>query len=131
MKNCWQRTPGTVTNLLDDLKKSRRRKVACLTMLHKTIHGESALEIPSYIKRCNCQLRSYHKDKFSELKPNTETYKKSFYCRTIKEWNSLPSNSIDIVKTPLFSKHVVHNNSRFARCRHLTTRIPFVFFFLI
>ena len=74
-----------------------RRKAARLTMLHKTIRGESALEIPSYVKRRNCQLRSYHKDKFIELKPNTEAYRNSFYCRTIQEWNSLPSNIIDMV----------------------------------
>ena len=88
VKNCWQRTPETVTNLLNDLdwpSLQSRRKVARLTMLHKRIHGESALEIPSYIKRRNfCQLRSYHKYKFIEVKPNTEPYRNSFYCRN---WN--------------------------------------------
>ena len=111
VKNCWQRTPGTVTNLLNDLdwpSLQSRRKVARLSMLHKTIHGESALEIPSYIKRRNCQLRSYHKDKFIELISNTEAYRNSFYCRTIKEWNSLPSNIIDIVKTPLFKQALLN-----------------------
>ena len=107
-KNCRQLTPETVTNLLNDLDWSSiqsRRKVARVTMLHKTIHGESALEIPSYIERHNlCQLRSYHKDKFFELKPNTEAYRNSFYSRTIKEWNPMPSNIIDIVKTPLFKQ---------------------------
>ena len=38
---------------------------------------------------------------FIELKPNTEAYRNLFYGRTIKEWNSLPSKIIDIVKTPL------------------------------
>lgn len=70
-------------------------------MLHKTTRGESALEITSYIKRCNSQLKSIHKDKFIELKPNTEAYRNLFYGRAIKEWNSLPSKIIDIVKTPL------------------------------
>ena len=56
VKNCWQRTPETVLNLLNDLdwpSLQSRKKVAPLTMLHKTVHGESALEIPSYIKRHN------------------------------------------------------------------------------
>ena len=70
-------------------------------MLHKTTQGKSALEITSYIKRCNSQLQSIHKDKFIELKPNTEAYRNLFYGRTIKEWNSLPSKIIGIVKTPL------------------------------
>lgn len=97
----------SVTNLLNDLVRpplQKRRKIARLTLLHKAIHGESALEIPSYIKRCNCPLRSYHKDKFIELRPNTEAYRNSFYCRTIKEWNSLPSNGLDIVKFPQFKE---------------------------
>ena len=109
VKNCWQRTPETVTNLLNDLdwpSLQSRRKVARLTLLHKPIHAESALEIPSYTKRHRnlCQLRSYHKDKFIELKPNTEAYRNSFYCRIIREWNSLPSDIIDIVKTLLFKQ---------------------------
>ena len=29
----------------------KRRKIARLTLLHKSIHGESALEMPSYIKK--------------------------------------------------------------------------------
>lgn len=104
VKNCWQRTPETVINLLNDLDLpflQSRRKIAHLTMLHKTTQGESASEIPSYIKRRNSQLQSIHKDKFIELKPNTEAYRNLFYGRTIKEWNSLPSKIIDIVKTPL------------------------------
>jgi len=69
---------------------------------HITIHGESALEIPCYIKRRNCQLQSFHKDKFIELTPNTECYRNSFYCRTIREWNALPNDVLDVKKHQLF-----------------------------
>ena len=56
VKNCWQRTPGTVSNLLNDLEwpsLQNRRESARLRLLHKAIHSESALEIPCYIKRRN------------------------------------------------------------------------------
>ena len=106
VKNCWQRTPGTVSNLLNDLdwpSLQNRRKSARLTLLHKAIHGESALEIPCYIKRRNCQqLRSFHKDRFIEITPNSESYRNSFYCRTIREWNALPNNVLDVEKSHLF-----------------------------
>jgi len=105
VKNCWQRTPGTVSNLLNDLEwpsLQNRRKSAHLTLLHKAIHGESGLEIPCYIKRRTCQLRSFHKDKFIELTPNIESYRNSFYCRTIREWNALPNDVLDIEKSQLF-----------------------------
>ena len=74
----WQQAPGTVTNLLNDLDwptLQNRRKSARLTLLHKAMHGESALEILWYTKERNCQLRSFHSDKFIELKPNTEAYR--------------------------------------------------------
>ena len=56
VKNCWQRTPQTVSNLRNDLEwpsLQNRRKSARLRLLHKAIHSESALEIPCYIKRRN------------------------------------------------------------------------------
>ena len=76
-------------------------------LFHKVIHGESGLEIPSYVKRCNCQQQSFHSDKFTELTPRTKAYRKSFYCRTIKEWNLLPSNIVDMVKNLLFQKALI------------------------
>ena len=45
---------------------------------------------------------------FSVLKPfadeDHEACRNSFYCRTIKEWNSLPSNVVNIEENPLFQK---------------------------
>ena len=76
-----------------------RKKIARLTLFHKAIQGESAIELPSYIKGCNRQLRAIHHNRFTELRPRTEAYRNSFYCRTIKEWNSLPNNVLDIEKT--------------------------------
>ena len=102
VKSRYQRTPGTVSNLLNDLdwpSLQNRRKSARLTLLHKAIHSESALEIPCYIKRRNCQLRSFHKDKFIELTPNKESYRNAFYCRTIREWNALPYDVLDVKKS--------------------------------
>ena len=105
VRNCWKREPGIVTNMLNDLdwpSLQTRRKHARLMMLHKTIHGESQMELPNYIKRKNRELRSYHKDKFIEMKPNTETYRNSFYCRKIKDWNSLSSSILEIQNSTTF-----------------------------
>ena len=84
VKNCWERTSGTVLNLLSDLdcpSLQDRSKIAPLTLFHEVIHGESALEFPSFIKRCNHQLRSSHNDRFIELRPKTEAYRNSFYWK--------------------------------------------------
>ena len=48
MTICWERTPGTVPNLLRIRLAilQDRRKIAHLTLFHKAVHGESALEFP-------------------------------------------------------------------------------------
>ena len=72
------------------------RKICLLPLENNTFtmkepfrSGKNQIQVGHVILKV-CQLRSYHKDKFIELKPNTEAYRNSFYCRTIKEWNSLP-----------------------------------------
>ena len=99
VKNCWDRTPGTVTNLLNDLDWPfllNRRQTARLTLFHKIIHDEVDIDLPDYIVKKNRSLRHYHQNKFIELQSNTEAYRNSFYCKTIRDWNSLPNNILDI-----------------------------------
>ena len=38
----------------------------------------------------------FPQNKLIELRPNTEAYRNSFYCRIIKEWNSLPTSVLGI-----------------------------------
>lgn len=49
---------------------------------------------------------SYNWDHIIEIKPNTETYKNSFYCRTIKDWNSLPNSVLGIDKLINFKEAI-------------------------
>lgn len=56
VRNCWKREPGIVTNKLNNLdwpSLQTRRKQVRLIMFHKTIHGESQMELPNKIKRKN------------------------------------------------------------------------------
>lgn len=53
IESLWEITPGTVTNLLNDLDwptLQHRRKIARHTLFHKAIHGESALEFQATSK---------------------------------------------------------------------------------
>ena len=108
MKICWERTPGTVTNLLSDLDWPSYKIEGKLLISHFFIRlsmvNQRWNSQLSYIKRHNRRLRLSHNDRFIELTTKTDTYRNSFYCRTIKEWNSLPSNVLDIEKNPLFQK---------------------------
>ena len=48
--------------------------------------------------------RNSSQNKFIELLPNTETYKNSYFCRTIKDWNALPSEIVNIKSADRFKE---------------------------
>jgi hypothetical protein len=61
----YSRDPGTVTTLLEQLELpplSTRRKIARFTLLHKAIHENVAIPIPSYIIK--------HNPTFLRMKPS-------------------------------------------------------------
>ena len=77
VKKCTQRTPGTVTSLLEGLKwpsLEQRRKQAGLTNLYKIVTGTPAVEIPNYFKQKECQTRNYHPLKFVNAGCRTDIY---------------------------------------------------------
>ena len=96
VKNCYTRKPGTVTNLLNELNwipLKVRRTISRLTLFHKAIHGDGGLAFPDYVMKCRRHLRNSSQNKFIELLSNTETY---YFCRTVKDWNALPSGIVNI-----------------------------------
>ena len=98
VKNCYTREPGTVTNLLNELNwipLKVRRTISRLTLFHKAIYGDGGLSFPDYVMKRGRHLRNSSHYKFFELLPNTETYKNSYFCRTAKDWNALPSEIVN------------------------------------
>ena len=98
VKRCYDRTPGTVTTILNELEwptLQQRRKEARLTMMYKTMNGQISMGLPPYLIPKERQTRQYHPKKFISIASNTNTYKNSFIVRTIADWNELPANVID------------------------------------
>ena len=98
VKRCYDRTPGTVTTILNELEwptLQQRRKEARLTMMYKTMNGQISMGLPPYLIPKERQTRQYHPKKFISIASNTNTYKNSFIVRTIADWNKLPANVID------------------------------------
>ena len=104
VKNCYTRKPGTVTNLLNELNwipLKVRRTISRLTLFHKAIHGHGGLAFPDYVMKCRRHLRNSSQSKFIELLSNTETY---YFCRTVKDWNTLPSEIVNITSADRLKK---------------------------
>lgn len=97
VKNCYTREPGTVTNLLNELNwipLEVGRTIARPTLFHKAIHSEDGLAFPNYLINRSRHLRN-SQNKFIELQPHTETYRNSFFFKTVKDWNALPNDFVE------------------------------------
>ena len=82
VKKCTQRTPGTVTSLLEGLKwpsLEQRRKQTGLTNLYQIVTGAPAVEIPNYFKQKERQTRNYHPLKFVMLVAGPTYMNKAFF----------------------------------------------------
>ena len=81
-----------------------RRTISRFTLFHKAIHGDGGLAFPDYVTKRRGHLRNSSQNKFIELLPNTETHKNSYFCRTVKDWNALPSEIVNIKSADRFKK---------------------------
>ena len=101
---------GSVTRALNHLQwpsLQHRRKVARLTLLHKALHSEAAVNIPLYIEhKPTMKTRRSHSLKFIPLHTRCDEYKYSFWPRTIQDWNNLLPEILDIIDTCTFSNMI-------------------------
>ena len=101
----YSREPGSVTSLLNELKLpalETRRKIKWLCLFHKALHKKIAINIPDYVEQQGRTTRQYHRSKFRNLQTSTNTYKYSFFPRTIKDWNTLPIRLLNIEDAEAF-----------------------------
>ena len=71
----------------------KRRQVARLTLMNKCVTNQAAIDIPCYVHhQSSLKTRASHPLKFIPPQPSCDTYKYSFWPRTIIDWNSLPSD---------------------------------------
>ena len=73
-----------------------RRKIKRLCLFQKAFNHQVAIQIPDYIKQQNRTTRQYHPRTFRNVQTSSNTYKYSFFPRTIKDWNNLPSTLLNM-----------------------------------
>ena len=99
VKGCYVRTPATVTKPLKELEWStlqQRRQMSRLTMMYKIVNDQSSpAQIPDYVQKKTRVTRSFHPKRFINLGSKSNTYKYSFFIKTVKEWNGLPDELIE------------------------------------
>ena len=89
------RTPGCVTKMLDDLEWEPlevRRRHDRLSMLYRMQHN--LVDIPANRYLSSSDSRTRGTVKFFQERISDTTYSNSFYPRTAREWNKLPSRVV-------------------------------------
>ncbi|KAI8490600.1 hypothetical protein Bbelb_318680 [Branchiostoma belcheri] len=90
--NDYQRT-SSVTQMLNDLQwplLSERRRKAHLTTFYKLTHNIIKIPTSNLLKPAQGRTRGSHQYKYQPIHARTDTYKYSFFPRTIPQWNALP-----------------------------------------
>jgi hypothetical protein len=93
--NYTDRTPGCVTNMTTSLgwqSLEQRRQNSRLCMLCKIQHNLIAINRDLYIRHNDSRTRGQH-HLFQE-RTNNETYRNSFFQRTVGDWNLLPASTV-------------------------------------
>jgi hypothetical protein len=62
--------------------------------MYKIINKQIAIDIPPEMMEQTRTLRRSHKHSFIQIQTRTNSYKYSFFPRTIIDWNSLPESVI-------------------------------------
>ena len=98
----WNRS---VTAMLCDLQwptLSCRREVSRLKTFYNAIYNNSALKIPHYFMTTTYATRHQHPLHFVTPSVRTIFYKYSFFPKTIRDWNNLPTETIESSSLQLF-----------------------------
>lgn len=94
------RNTSSVTDILEDLSwdtlESRRTKIQ-LTMLYKIINNLVDIPAEDYLTFNSSRTRSAHSKKLRHYPSTCDTFKFSFFPRTIPLWNLLPAT---VAETP-------------------------------
>ena len=88
--NNYDRTPGTVTSLLNRLEwdtLEERREMSRLTMLFKIQNGLVDLNPSDYYSKSDSRTRGC---KFNQVRAYNPAHINSFFPRTLSQWNKLP-----------------------------------------
>ena len=88
----------SVTSLLSSLNiptLQQRRQISRLTLFYKVVNNTLPISSPPSYQRTQSYTRQHHLNHFILPQATLNTYKYSFYPRTIKDWNNLPINIIE------------------------------------
>ena len=107
----YSREPGTVTQLFKDLQwdtLQTRRKIKRLSIIYKMEHNLIDIPLDHYIQH-NTRSSRKHDSQFLQIRYSANIFGSSFFPTTIKEWNSLPSNTVSSKSLKSFQNSLIQH----------------------
>ena len=107
----YSREPGTVTQLFKDLQwdtLQTRRKIKRLSIIYKMEHNLIDIPLDHYIQH-NTRTSRKHDSQFLQIRYSANIFGSSFFPTTIKEWNSLPSNTVSSKSLKSFQNSLIQH----------------------
>jgi hypothetical protein len=86
-----------------------RRLRTRLMMFHKVINENIAIHTHNILHQSQPMTRPSRKDSYSQIQCNKDSYKCSFFCQTIKDWNKLSPDITKNTTTESFKGSLTHN----------------------
>ena len=86
-----------------------RRLRTRLIMFHKVINENIAIPTQNILLQSQSTTRSSRKDSYRQIQCNKDSYKFSFFCQTIKDWNKLSPDITKNTTTESFKGALTHN----------------------
>ena len=105
---------SSVTNMLEELAWTtleERRVNDRLTMMYKIHNNLAPLSKQAYITQVTQSTRATHPHSYQMPYSRTETHRQSFFPRTIKNWNSLPTDIVAAPSVGAFRNRLAGNTS--------------------
>ncbi|XP_072047020.1 uncharacterized protein [Amphiura filiformis] len=102
---------ASVTEMLKNSNWSslqQRRKIARLSTFQKAYQGYLSIPIRTLLRPVTRTTRRSHSKAFIEVQTTKDCYKHSFLPRTLKEWNSLPEEIVNIEDPKQFKTQVIN-----------------------
>ena len=106
------RRDSSVTNMLHELEWQSledRRREARLVMMYKVVHGLVAVPHDDHIEKNKGRTRAKNSYKLKVYAPKTESFRSSFFPKTIKDWNNLNENIVSAPTLDKFKNNISHH----------------------
>ena len=103
---------SSVSDMMETLNwhtLQERRLKTRLQMLYKIVNQEIAIPSQDILIKSQSRTRTTHDQTYRQIQCNKNSFKFSFFCQTIKDWNRLPPQIIHSSSVDTFKEALTHD----------------------